>query len=97
MVFDSIDKYLAASGKKIFISWEIPGSDSYLRKIKKGRGELLNYIFNDGSNAYECPFCEGIVVGKPVKTKYENINSKGETYSCRICGTQLGNKCEKRV
>lgn len=96
-VFGSIDE-LIARGKKIWITKEIPGSDSTWRRyIQKIRGELLMYTFTDVSKAYECPSCQGIVIGEPKIKIYKNINAEGKYYICRICGTQLGDYCEKRV
>ena len=48
----------------------------------------------DRTLGYDCPSCGGIVKGEVVRRRYDDLRSHsgnaGTRYSCRECGTQLG-------
>lgn len=60
----------------------------HCRECNEGKHRIIR------TKAYDCPVCDGIVLGDFVTRPYDEIGplsgSRGDRHYCRLCNTQLG-------
>lgn len=101
LIVDSIEEIICEDhpNSSIIIDGIIPES-KYMNDLK----ELKTYVCGSCKKnygygfkiAYDCPICEGIVLGQPKEEPYNDIRAlsgtSGIEYYCKICETQIGRR-----